>query len=358
MQILHTEPNKGLVKVQIANLEDLWVLYNIIQDGDTVGARTFRRVVIREGDAGERKPMYLELKVESLEFHEYSNRLRIKGQITKGPDEFISLGQYHTINVTIGTKLTIIKDKWYQHEIKRLNEATKSGENKIILVVALETGLATISLVSNYSIRVVSTLRKNIPGKRYSKQHFMDAITKFFEELSGIIAENIKNNDINLVIICGPGFLKEQYQETLRQYLKQQHMSVSVRVASASSGTESAIYEVLRKGDIASIIADHRLSEETNLMEEFITHLGKDDGLITYGLEETLKAAEMGAIEILMVTDIVMREIRKNKEQDIEKLFNLVESARGQIKIFSTLHPAGEQLQNYTGIAAILRYKI
>ena len=152
MQILHSDRKKGIIKVQTQGLDDLWTLYNIVQQGDIAGARTFRRVVKREGEKGERRAMHLDLKVEKVEFHEFSNRLRIKGQIVRGPDEFVSIGQYHTINVEIGTKLTITKEKWLKYEINRIEHSTKGGTNQIVMVVAIESGLANIGLISDYSI--------------------------------------------------------------------------------------------------------------------------------------------------------------------------------------------------------------
>ena len=109
MQIIFQDAKKGIIKVQTQSLDDLWTLYNIIQAGDIVGAVTLRRVVMRDGDAGEKKPMHLDFKVEGVEFHEFSNRLRVKGKIISGPDEFIALGQYHTIDIETRTKTTIIR---------------------------------------------------------------------------------------------------------------------------------------------------------------------------------------------------------------------------------------------------------
>lgn len=358
MQILHSDRKKGILKVQTQGLDDLWILYNTIQQGDIVGARTFRRVVRREGDKGERKPMHLDLKVEKVEFHEFSNRLRIKGQIIRGPDEYISIGQYHTINVEIGTKLTIIKDKWLKYEINRIEHSTKGGTNQIIMVVAIESGLANIGLISDYSLTISSSIRHNIPGKRYLKQNFNLEVQKFLDQTTQVILENIKNHNIQLIILCGPGFIKEKYQKILGEILKKEHLDLGIRVATASSGTKSAIIEILKNGTISKYFSTHRLSVETRYVETFIERLGKDNGLFTYGIAETMSAAETGAVEHLLVTDLKMRGIGSKNKKSIEDLFLLVEKNRGQIHIVSTLHPAGEQIQNYGGIISLLRFKV
>jgi protein pelota len=339
MQILHSDKKKELFKVAIQGLNDLWVLYNIIQNGDIVGARTLRRVILRDGDPGERKPMFLELKVEGVEFHEYSNRLRIKGKILKGPDDFVSIGQYHTINAEKGTKLTIVKEKWFRQEIRRLEDAKESSEN-ILLAIAIESGLATIGLISDYSLSIISTIRHNIPGKRYSKQNHSAEVKVFLNSVLKVTTENVDKYDISLAVICGPGFLKEQFQEFLKSHFKDAKKNLNIRTSTASSGTKSAIIEIIKKGVISDISANHRLSLETAYVENFVERLGKDNGLYTYGFEETISAAEMGAIEDLLVTDTVMRSLSSNVKKKIETLFNNVEKGRGRIHIISKMHPA------------------
>ncbi|MFX0029352.1 MAG: hypothetical protein ACFE8B_09090 [Candidatus Hermodarchaeota archaeon] len=112
MKILKIDQKLREIIVKPENLNDLWTLYNIISEGDEVSTRTQRRVILKEGSTGERKVMNLKLKVESISFHEFSNRLRVKGKILEGPDDFISYGSYHTFNIEPLLKIRIIKEKW------------------------------------------------------------------------------------------------------------------------------------------------------------------------------------------------------------------------------------------------------
>ncbi|MFX1474839.1 MAG: mRNA surveillance protein Pelota, partial [Promethearchaeota archaeon] len=118
MKIVTRKLKKGLIVVVPESLDDLWHLYNIILPGDQIAARTVRRVRRdSEGsrpDRGERRRMFIRLEVEEVSLHKYSNRLRVKGRIIEGPEEFVSLGTYHTINVEPGLKIEIIKTHWPQ----------------------------------------------------------------------------------------------------------------------------------------------------------------------------------------------------------------------------------------------------
>ena len=141
LQILNQE-----IIVKTENLNDLWTLYNVISKNNKVSTRTSRRVVLREGTKGDRKPMWLKLNVESISFHEFSNRLRIKGTIIEGPEDFVSFGTYHTFNIEIGQKLTIKKENWLKSEIRRLKESSKFEVNFVLLIIAIEISLL-VSLI-------------------------------------------------------------------------------------------------------------------------------------------------------------------------------------------------------------------
>ena len=73
MKIMEFDKKKQEMILKTESLNDLWALYNVIGSGDKVSAQTHRRIVLREGSKGERKPMRLTLNVESLSFHECSN---------------------------------------------------------------------------------------------------------------------------------------------------------------------------------------------------------------------------------------------------------------------------------------------
>ena len=85
--------------------------------------------------------------------------------------------------------------------------------------------------------------------------------------------------------------------------------------------------------------------------------LNDDDGRAWYGLEEITKALNMDAVRYLMVSDALFRS------DDIEErrhYIDLTEQAKPRCQgvHFSSLHESGEQLNQLTGIAALLKYPI
>lgn len=77
-----------------------------------------------------------------------------------------------------------------------------------------------------------------------------------------------------------------------------------------------------------------------------------------YGYDHVTKANEELAVASLLVTD----ELFRNSDVKTRKKYvQLVESVRengGQVFIFSSMHVSGQQLQQVSGVAAILRYPL
>ncbi len=357
MKILNLDQKHGEVTVKIENLYDLWSLYNVINKDDEVSALTQRRVVLREGTKGERKRMRLKLKVEDVSFHEFSNRLRIKGKILEGPEDFVSFGTYHTFNIEISQKITIIKENWLNHEINRLKKSSKFESNFIILVSAIETGLATLAIITNFSHNRIATIRKNIPGKRYKQTYRNKALEEFFSEIQKVLIENIKNSEIDLIIFCGPGNTKDYFIKFLQKN-PEYNFRGNIETCHASSGTESAIRETLKSNKLAKLKNKIKILQETEKIENIMTQFAEDADLIVIGLDEVTKASEKGAIRQLLIADVLIRGTSKKDKLKIEEIINNVENSGGEIDIMSTENITGEQLVNLGSILGILRYKL
>ncbi|MFX1493102.1 MAG: mRNA surveillance protein pelota [Promethearchaeota archaeon] len=357
MKILEIDNKNQEIIVKTENLNDLWTLYNVISKNDNVSTRTSRRVILREGTKGDRKPMWLKLNVESVSFHEFSNRLRIKGTIIEGPEDFVSFGTYHTFNIEIGQKLTIKKEKWLRSEIRRLKESSKFEVNFVLLIIAIETGLATASLITNFSHNRIATIRKTIPGKRYKQTFRNKAYEEFFDDIKKIIDENIKNIDINLIILCGPGNTKDNFIKYLKEKKNPDYLS-KISSIHASSGTESAILETLKSTKLKKLKKNVKILQEVENIEKILTLFATDADLISIGLNEVSKASKKGAVEELFLADILIRGTSKEKKLQIEEILTNVENSGGKFHILSSEHPTGQQIIDLGEIVAILRYKI
>ncbi|MEM4105847.1 MAG: mRNA surveillance protein pelota, partial [Thermoplasmata archaeon] len=103
-----------LIKLRITNMDDLWLLSNFIEKGDIVIGNTFRKIEERSDQIRSKKEERIKIrvgiKVEDIEFQEFTDRLRIKGKIVQGPEEF--LGHYQSLNFSSGDSMEIVKNEW------------------------------------------------------------------------------------------------------------------------------------------------------------------------------------------------------------------------------------------------------
>ena len=96
------------------------------------------------------------------------------------------------------------------------------------------------------------------------------------------------------------------------------------------------------------------MSRKAGELEKILAELGKNSGLVEYGLNEVEKAVQVGAVQMLLVTDKFLLE----KREETEKVMQDAEKSGAEVHLVNAEHEAGKQLQSLGGIAAILRYKI
>ncbi len=358
MQIIGGAIKDGKVELQIENLNDLWDLYNLIKPGDSLSGKTSRRIVLTPGTPGDRKWIWLQIDVEKLEFHEFANRLRISGKIQEGPDDYVSIGQYHTFNVEPNSRITVEKENWLKSEIKRLKGIQKQYNSRMVIAIGIEKGNAVITLLTNYSINPITEITKNIPGKRYDKQNQKKALEKFYKNLHLALQSSLDKHEIETIVIAGPGYIKEDFLNYLKTQYENESKTIQLFALNASSGELSAIYEILNSGELTKVVADHRMAEESKYINLFREHMGKDNGLATYGTKEVLNAAQAGAIEELLVLDELIRTLDSKTRSEIEEILERTEDCQGNIHIISSRNPAGEQLKDFGGIIGLLRYRL
>ncbi len=353
MKILHRDYKEGRVKVMPESLDDLWYLKGIIAEGDTVYGTSFRRIRDDEklrADKGVRVPVHIGIVVSRTEFAAYITRLRVSGKIIEGPEDLISYGTFHTIEIKPRDVVSIKKVRWQKWEAERLKEAEKSAKTPIVLILCIEDGEAEFAVVRRYGIDYVARVTTTVSGKWVEKEH-ETTMKEFFDTTAGKLVEVLKKEEIKFIIICGPGFTKEN----LFNFLKSRHPKIAgiCRVEGAGTGGRVGIQEIIKRGIVEKIVEESRISIETMLVERVFEEIGRGTMLAAYGMDDVRNALELGAVEKLLISD---RFLRKCSSAD--KFIEKTRAMRGEPVIVSTEHEAGERLESIGGIAAILRFRI
>ncbi len=337
----------GEISLTPESLDDLWHLKYIVEPGDKVFSMTYRAVdsiadKIRP-DKVEKRLVRLGVQVETVEFHKFSNRLRVKGTILSDLD----VGAYHTLNIEPYTELSIVKH-WKSDQIESIREAIEASNRPEIEIVTIEEGEAVIGYLRQYGIEEVSRIRQSSSGKREGT----DARSEFFAE----VAKQLKYADkVQTFVVAGPGFIKDDFVK----YLKNNNPEIAEKVVveDISSIGTSGFQEVLRRGAIQRLAEETRITREAQLIETLLAGIAKE-GKVTYGYNAVKKAIDYGAVETLMIADEVLRGYREKGNVHVETLIREVEHSRGKVVVFSTEFEPGQRLEKLGGIAAILRFPV
>ena len=286
--------------------------------------------------------MVLTIRVEDVEFHDFSDRLRIHGIIEEGPQD---LGSHHTINLKVGDykEVTIIKEEWKPSHLQRLDEALKSRGKNDIIAVSLDDEEACIAVIRNSGIQIVAEIESGKSGKLYeSKDREKDYFAKIIDVVRNL-AEDLP------ILISGPGFTKER----LVSYGKEKEPEIFKRVFICSTGNAglNGIYEALRSGAVDRIVSNNRVIKETKLVERFIEELAKD-GAVAYGKDEVIDALNRGAASHILMIDNMART------KEGEEILSLAREMRSDFTIINSKIEAGKKLEGFGGVVAFLRFKI
>ena len=348
----------GTIEIKVESLDDLWVCYNIILFGDFLSARTTRRIKKKDSDEGsdkgERRPIFLEIQVEKVSYHSFSNRLRVTGKIVAGPQDLISLGDYHTINLEVGTRFKLRKEFWPKFVLMRLQKAVEQIKRPPVLIVAIETGEASVASIGEYTTTIHANIRHSITRK-VSATQYEQTLLKFFSDVAKTIKEHMKDT-IETLIIAGPGFTKDSFLKYLKD--KFPELSNNVIIENVSNGGPNGVQEVIKRGVTTRILEDYQITIENRLLEELLARLGKEKRNVSYGFEDVENAARYGAIETVLVLDELLREFDMEKRKKLEDLLHQIEKAGGEIVIISSIHDSGKTLHSLGNIAALLRFEI
>ena len=332
MKIVKKDLKHDILSVIPETQDDLWILEKMINKGDIISGYTLRTIKISQGDKEiktQRKRILVKLVAEKIEFS--GDELRINGNIIESSEGDHS---HHTFEIAVNRKVTIERD-WKKYELEKL-EKSKTKLPKV-LILALDDSEASFAILSQKLENLTTIYGKT--GKSMGEQDN----SQYYNELVKYITEK----EFEFLIIAGPGFAKENLMNLIKK--KESELIGKITVGSVSYPGEAGIQEILRRGIIEKIVEESSIGEQSKLIEEFFSLLSSGDKIM-YGLEETKKAIEMGAVKTLLISDNLVKEN--------EELMKLTENYGGSVKIIDSHHESGKRFLSFGGIAAFLRYDI
>lgn len=288
--------------------------------------------------------------------------LRLKGRNIV-ENQYVKMGAYHTLDLELNRKFILQKVLWDSVALERVETACDPASNADVAAVVMQEGLAHVCLITPSMTLVRIKIDITIPKKRkgFVQQH-EKGLNKFYEAVMQGILRHIDFNIVKCVIIASPGFVKDQFFE----YMMQQAIKTDNKLlidnrskfllVKASSGFKHSLKEVLQEPAVMAKISDTKAASEVKLLESFYTMLQLEPSKAFYGKKHVMRANEALAIETLMISDKLFRCQDTLKRKEYVALVDSVRENGGDVRIFSSMHVSGEQLDQLTGIAAVLRF--
>lgn len=182
------------------------------------------------------------------------------------------------------------------------------GEERIYGLLVLDRKEATVGLLRGDLIEAVDVLESQVPGKHgrggQSQRRFERlieiAVNEFFKKVGDKASEVFLNTHLEGIIVGGPGPTKDYFMQG--NYL---HYEVAKKVFPKTYDTgytdEYGLRELVNNAQ--DLLQETRMAKEKALVKRFMDEIVKENGLAVYGENEIRKYLEMGALEVILVSE-------------------------------------------------------
>ncbi|HYD03260.1 MAG TPA: mRNA surveillance protein pelota [Alphaproteobacteria bacterium] len=344
MKIVHKDLKHGEIKVYVDNVQDLWQLSNIVEEGDFVSGTTERKIKLGGTDEKAKiikRIVFLKIVVEKIE---HDHTLRLSGKIIDAPDD-IPRGDYHTFDVNIGVTITIEKENWTKYSLKKLDESVNTQMTEV-LIVAFDREEAIFAVLKRQGYEVLLHLKGDV-----SKKDVEEKKTNFYAEIYKQLLDYDQKYYFENIVVASPAFWKEY----LIKEIKNDALKKKIVLATCSSVDESSINEIIKRPELKTVLDKNKATSELKILEEVLGKINKNEAV--YGLRDVNEKIASGNVNQVLVSENLILRMRTDKKYAlIEEAMTNAENAGGELKIISS-DEAMKKLDGITGIAAILRWK-
>ena len=257
---------------------------------------------------------------------------------------------------------------------------------------------ATIAILRGKRIDIIKNLTSGVPGKHKAGGQSQRRFDRLIDLAAHEFLKRIGNHmneaflgvpELKGVIIGGPGHTKEEFVEG--DYLHHEIKNMIITTVDTSYTGEFGIREVIEKS--MDVLTEIDVVREKKLVQKFLVELIDEHGLASYGEAEVRRNLQIGAVEVLLLSeDLKSKRVNyecqscektlertiKNEneikdkicpscnekmkigetEDVIDDFVELAEEVGSEVEIISTETEEGMQLlKAFGGIGAILRYR-
>ena len=228
--------------------------------------------------------------------------------------------------------------------------------SEVFGLLVMDRKEATIGLLEGKRIDTLQKMTSGIPSKiragGQSSQRFHRITEGLTKEFYKRIANEMKKIFFEMprlkgVLVGGPIPTKDEFLDG--EYLVTKLREKVIGKIDIGGSDESGLKELVQKSQ--DILADQEIIHEKKLLEKFFETLGEKPDMTTLREEDTKNALNYGAVDTL----ILSRNVKKNVVKELKEIANKIGST---IEIVSVETEEGKQFDNLSGIGAILRFRV
>lgn len=303
----------------------------------------------------------------------------------------------------IEKKLYICDNKFHtQHLEDNLEDKKTYG------LITLEAGSSSIAILTGSKLDIIRSMHGAVPKKHRAggqsaarfgrlRDEAIDRFLKRIAERAKDIYLDTEEYEVKGLIIGGPGLFKNKLIQD--GYLDRRLQKIVLKTFDLSYGSgKEGMNELVEYSK--EVIEGVRFIEEKELVSQWLDHVYKDTGLASYGEKEIRSLFNQGAVNTLLLSEeldktrvkvtctqcnyTTSKTVESNKLEDfrneiqamkcpkcsssllnivktkdlVEDLGELAEQSGAKVEIISSDTEEGQELLHFTGITAILRYKV
>jgi len=349
VEILRQDLRKNIFEIKVDAPEDLLFLALFIEPEDTVYAWTTRQLKYSRGlktERGERVKVYMGLKVTKIEYDDFREALRIHGIVTEAPDYLEAQGTHHTLTVSPGNTIKIIKNKIYKYQIELINYFKKSSIK--IALISIGNQEIAISELTLAGIKIKYTIKVST-SKTQKETKLSTIYAEIIKELKKKL--EVFHDKYSYIIILVDPIVNTAIDNYLQQIKKE--YSKRITIQKVSEGGIAGIYEFTRSDQFKRILSTTRLYLEEQIIEKMFATLVNKPEKIAVGIAEVKKAAELGAVDTLIVLKDTLIHVNELKE-----IIKNIEKYNGRTVVLVARGEGYEKIKALGGAVALLRYPV
>lgn len=154
---------------------------------------------------------------------------------------------------------------------------------------------------------------------------------------------------VKCCLIASPGFVKDQFYQYLIEIAVKNDMKIILDnrnkfiLCHSSTGFKHSLKEVLADPLLQNRLADTKAAKEMKILQDFQRMLANDSSRAFYGRRHIEHAIEAQAIETLLISDRLFRYKDVSIRRKYIEIVDKVRQLGGNVHIFSSLHVSGER---------------